>query len=365
MRNDPPHYEPRPAVHRLLSSCLWIVLLAFVLAAGTAHGAISAETSDDCARTGYSPAQLTYSHTDALTDGWMIWDVYIQPGTTFFACARRSLIIVGNQVATPAVGSAAIYTGTVDALRTYFRAHETWLRPSAIINASGVCYRAAAGVSDPWRVGACAAKPAQHLYGWYLTDSPIAYVTYQVSSPGPRSGPPGQLLLPFKVGIIGSGGWLSIGYKGQEFWRQPLSVLTAGQWYQASVPVSSLNGADPVFTIYLESTGATMASIFVPTESMLSVDSDGDGIVDGLDNCITTPNPSQRDADHDGYGNTCDADLNNSGTVTTSDYLIMRSRLNTTDPAADLNDSGRVTSADYMILRGRLNTVPGPSGLTP
>lgn len=350
-------------MHALLSSCLRIVLLSCALAAGTANGAISAESSDDCARTGYSPAQRTYSHTDALNDGWTIWDVYLQPGTPFFACARRSQIIVGGD--TPATGIATVYGGTADTLRTYFRANETWLRPSAIINASGVCYRAATGLSDPWRVGACAAKPAQRLYGWYLTDAPIAYVTYQVSNPGPRNGPPGQLLLPFKIGIIGSGGWLSIGYKGQEFWRHPLSALTAGQWYQASVPVSSLNEADPVFTIYLESTGATTASIFVPTESTLSVDSDGDGIVDGLDDCITTPNVSQRDADHDGYGNACDADLNNSGTVTTSDYLLLRNRLNTTDLVADLNDSGLVTIADYMILRARLNTTPGPSGLTP
>ncbi len=351
-------------MHGLLSFSLRILLLGLVMmAAGTADAAIATEYSDDCARTGYSPALRTYSHTDALANGWMIWDVYLQPGTPFFACARRSLIIIGGD--TPATGSAAAYSGTTDALRTYFRANERWLRPSAIINASGVCYRAATGVPNPWTVASCAGKPTQRLYGWYLTDTPTAYVTYQVSSPSARGAPPGQLLVPFKVGIIGSGGWLSVGYKGHEFWRQPLSVLAAGQWYQASVPVASLDEADPVFTIYLESTGASTASIFVPTESTLSVDSDRDWIADGLDNCITVANPSQGDADHDGYGNPCDADLNNSGLVSSADFVILRSRMNTTDAVADLNESGRVTSTDYTILHSRLNTPPGPSGFAP
>jgi hypothetical protein len=35
-------------------------------------------------------------------------------------------------------------------------------------------------------------------------------------------------------------------------------------------------------------------------------DTDGDGIVDGADNCSLTPNPSQDDADEDGAGDACD-----------------------------------------------------------
>lgn len=37
-------------------------------------------------------------------------------------------------------------------------------------------------------------------------------------------------------------------------------------------------------------------------------DIDGDGILNGVDNCPTTPNPSQADADSDGIGNVCDSD---------------------------------------------------------
>ncbi|MFA6383463.1 MAG: DUF4215 domain-containing protein [Parcubacteria group bacterium] len=36
------------------------------------------------------------------------------------------------------------------------------------------------------------------------------------------------------------------------------------------------------------------------------VDTDQDGVVDGVDNCINTPNPDQADADGDGVGNVCD-----------------------------------------------------------
>jgi hypothetical protein len=123
-------------------------------------------------------------------------------------------------------------------------------------------------------------------------------------------------------------------------------------------------------------------------------DGDGDGRADGLDNCPVTSNPtqangdadprgdacdncrlvantgqagtgpSQNDFDNDGYGNICDADLNNSGLTTSADYNLLRNALNTTNGNADMNGSGLVTSADYNLLRNRLNTAPGPSGLS-
>jgi hypothetical protein len=100
-------------------------------------------------------------------------------------------------------------------------------------------------------------------------------------------------------------------------------------------------------------------------------DTDGDGIPDILDNCTLVPNPTQLDADGDGYGNICDADLNNSGTVTAADFALLRSVLgqaassSATAAAADLNGSGTVTAADFAILRAALGKNPGPSGLHP
>jgi hypothetical protein len=61
-----------------------------------------------------------------------------------------------------------------------------------------------------------------------------------------------------------------------------------------------------------------------------ALDSDNDGVPDYQDNCILKPNGplipdaggnSQRDTDGDGYGNICDADLNNfDALVNISDY---------------------------------------------
>ncbi len=120
----------------------------------------------------------------------------------------------------------------------------------------------------------------------------------------------------------------------------------------------------------------------VAFSATVAPDGDSDGRADGLDNCRlisnndpgTVPNSNsvpkaQLDADHDGYGNICDADINNSNFVTTADYTRLRNVLNrpynynADAAAADMNGSGMVTAADYTLLRNRLNTTPGPSGL--
>ena len=107
-----------------------------------------------------------------------------------------------------------------------------------------------------------------------------------------------------------------------------------------------------------------------------ATDTDADGVADAIDNCTLVSNANQLDTNGDGYGNICDADLNNSGTVTTADFGLLRSVLgqawtrvsngpppNTTVSAADMNGSGTVTTADFGLLRARLGTAPGPSGL--
>ena len=102
-----------------------------------------------------------------------------------------------------------------------------------------------------------------------------------------------------------------------------------------------------------------------------AADQDQDNISDATDNCTLSANANQLDANGDGIGNLCDADLNNSGLVTAADFAIQRAVLGlsagsgATAAAADLNGSGTVTAADYSILRAKLNLPPGPSGVRP
>ncbi len=51
----------------------------------------------------------------------------------------------------------------------------------------------------------------------------------------------------------------------------------------------------------------------------LPADSDGDGVLDDCDNCVTEANPGQEDTDGDGLGDVCDLDDDGDGVPDTSD----------------------------------------------
>ena len=94
-------------------------------------------------------------------------------------------------------------------------------------------------------------------------------------------------------------------------------------------------------------------------------DTDGDGVPDYRDNCTLVANPTQRDTDGDGWGNACDPDLDNSGTVNFGDLAAFRAAFGTTDANADFNGDGVVNFADLAVLRSYFGRVPGPAGLMP
>jgi hypothetical protein len=94
------------------------------------------------------------------------------------------------------------------------------------------------------------------------------------------------------------------------------------------------------------------------------LDTDSDGLGNLCDNCFTLRNPDQRDTDGDGCGNSCDADLNNDGLVNLLDLAGFRSRFLTTDPLADFDGSGLVNLPDLARLRALFLKPPGPSGIT-
>nr|WP_305000427.1 hypothetical protein [Thiohalobacter thiocyanaticus] len=73
----------------------------------------------------------------------------------------------------------------------------------------------------------------------------------------------------------------------------------------------------------------------------------------------------QRDTDGDGYGNRCDADLDNSGLVNLADFSLYRQRYGTDDADADFNGDGIVNLSDFSIFRSFYGNPPGPSAGTP
>ncbi|MEM6638261.1 MAG: hypothetical protein AAF610_00020 [Pseudomonadota bacterium] len=93
-------------------------------------------------------------------------------------------------------------------------------------------------------------------------------------------------------------------------------------------------------------------------------DSDGDGVADDQDNCTDVPNAAQRDTNGDGYGNLCDADLNNDCVTNILDLGLFRTVFFTTDGDADFNGDGTVNFVDLGILRTLFFQAPGPSGVT-
>lgn len=107
---------------------------------------------------------------------------------------------------------------------------------------------------------------------------------------------------------------------------------------------------------------AASASGEAATVNVYYGDSDNDGVLDYEDNCSAIPNPSQIDADCDGFGNLCDGDFNNDGVVNVQDLGLLRVSFFTDDGQTDLNSDGVVNAVDLGLFRTLTFQPPGPSG---
>lgn len=165
-------------------------------------------------------------------------------------------------------------------------------------------------------------------------------------------------------------------------------VLTAGSTDAGYLVVGiDVRSAAPM-PVYLASGPETLTGPIVPTREGLAAypasagpapvsapDTDGDGVADPQDNCVTVPNgplaqgscSTQDDADGDGYGNACDTDFNNDGATGPDDLSAMLIQVIQvgTDPEFDPGCDGASGPDDLsrLISDTIAVAVPGPSGL--
>jgi hypothetical protein len=111
-----------------------------------------------------------------------------------------------------------------------------------------------------------------------------------------------------------------------------------------------------VFPVYLG-----MSVALLGTAAASAADKDADGIADSADNCIEAFNPDQRDSDGDGFGNRCDADLNNDGSVNAGDLGLFRKAWGAFGGLADLDGDGVVGASDLALAKQSFLKAPGPS----
>ncbi len=101
---------------------------------------------------------------------------------------------------------------------------------------------------------------------------------------------------------------------------------------------------------------SSASNVFLTAE-----DADSDGTSDLTDNCTLAGNISQFDADGDGIGNRCDADLDNDCLINFRDLAIMKDLFFSNNALADLSTDGIVNFADLSLMKSAFFGSPGPS----
>jgi hypothetical protein len=115
---------------------------------------------------------------------------------------------------------------------------------------------------------------------------------------------------------------------------------------------------------------ATLAFLLwgTPAFAGSAPDSDGDGIVDAIDNCSLAKNTAQDDTDLDFCGNVCDADYTQSGTPGIPDFGEFVAAFGGSDQQKchiEPIPGCTVGVPDFGFFVANFGVTPGPSGPTP
>ena len=121
--------------------------------------------------------------------------------------------------------------------------------------------------------------------------------------------------------------------------------------------------------------------VALPAWSGAIQDADGDLVPNAFDNCSAVANgpnqtTNQVDCDLDGYGNRCDADLNQDCATTAADFglwlgcfgLSVGGSGGACSCELDFDGNSTITAADFGVFLGKFSATgpanaPGPSGL--
>ena len=120
------------------------------------------------------------------------------------------------------------------------------------------------------------------------------------------------------------------------------SVLEPGSVYQIAVKVVD-NSVD-VIDSSIRDTWMTQEVIWD-----IGQDQDGDGIVDGTDNCPAAANTEQTDTDGDGLGDACDGDDDNDGLPDSWELNYGLNPLSASDANTDADDDGLTNLQEYQL----------------
>ncbi|MBW2543827.1 MAG: thrombospondin type 3 repeat-containing protein [Deltaproteobacteria bacterium] len=97
-------------------------------------------------------------------------------------------------------------------------------------------------------------------------------------------------------------------------------------------------------------------------------DTDGDGVMDSLDNCSAVQNPAQDDTDGDDCGNLCDANYDQGGQVGFGDFGLFSQNFGTTNEnfmhVEPIGGGRLVGFGDFGFFSANFGSTPGPSGTT-
>jgi hypothetical protein len=161
------------------------------------------------------------------------------------------------------------------------------------------------------------------------------------------------------------------------------SVLPPGMTSSAQITLQSLLDANDQVVISVQ---LSKGNVFDRTGEE---DTDGDGVVDAIDNCRSHPNPDQLDSDGDGVGDACTAtgsgiqrpgDCNGDGRLDISDAVCLLGHLFLGNPTTlpceggtihdpgnirllDVNADSRVDLSDPVRMLGHLFTGAAPPAL--